>query len=155
MKTLLKDQGKGLLWLLLIYALVRLFFALPETGNQNPDIIAIVFGSLALTWLLFPVFTDRNGLLVSFTFFALSLQAVFNWPDVSLINLLAISEFNAFTIISIITLVLSATLTFWYLPLKTKEVSNKNVFLLAFLGLMVVIIGYIAVIDVFLPRVLG
>jgi len=53
MKQISWEQAKGLAWFLLVYALTRLILSTQNMGQQSADSLAIFFGTLCLTWLIY------------------------------------------------------------------------------------------------------
>jgi hypothetical protein len=53
MKQISWEQAKGLAWFILVYALVRIILSTQSMGQQNFDSLAIFFGALCLSWLVY------------------------------------------------------------------------------------------------------
>lgn len=53
MKQISWEPVKGLAGFLVVYALVRVILSTPSMGQQNFDSLAIFFGALCLSWLVY------------------------------------------------------------------------------------------------------
>lgn len=79
MKKFFESRIKGLIWFVVIYALLRTLFSNPDTAIQGKDMFAIILGSISFVWLLFPTIMGGANLPLSLSFFSLSGYSLFSW----------------------------------------------------------------------------
>ena len=80
MKQISWEQAKGLAWFILVYALVRIILSTQSMGQQNFDSLAIFFGALCLSWLVYT--GQKNSLdlmLLAVSLFSVSAFFFLRW----------------------------------------------------------------------------
>lgn len=86
-KQLWKDLGKGLLWFVCVYALVRIILGHPNAGIQDVETLAISISAFSLCWLVYAYLKEEvSGLVVSLNLSAASIFAYLRWGDFGLQN---------------------------------------------------------------------
>ena len=80
MKQLWKSQALGLLWFLIVYALIRLVLRQPAAAIQDAEILIIVGSALAFCWLTLAFIKESlSGLSASLNLSVTTIFFFFNW----------------------------------------------------------------------------
>lgn len=159
MKKFFSGQTKGLVWFVVIYALVRIFLSNPEIAIQGKETFAIALGSLAFLWLLFPKIMGENSLALSLSFFSLSGYSLLTWTkfDFGLFSSSWFSDIGSnddkvAVLIAFLILVMSIIMVITDIVMALRETSKKGqVWWPAPVWLLIVTVVIVAF-DILLPK---
>lgn len=96
MKNFFSHQIKGIVWFVILYALLRTGFSFSEYEVQSKEIFAIFLTSIALVCLCFSMTVNNNPLAINLSFLSLSAYSLFTWTKFDF-GILSSSWFQEFT----------------------------------------------------------